>query len=147
MEERQREVLAQHIFPERPPTRSCAAGAPTGRLQMMILAGLMAIAFVIAGAAKLLRAKPLVAQFQEFGLPRWSILAVGALEVLGAAALFFNATRFWAALGLIALMLGAIANHLKVRHPISKVVPALLLLILAGTVAILSWGPQTWLPW
>ena len=114
---------------------------------MMILTGAVAVAFTIAGAAKLRRAKPLVDQFREFGLPGWSILAVGALEVLGAAGLIVDVTRFWAALGLVLLMLGAVANHVKVRHPISKSVPALILVVLAGVVAAISWGPQTWRPW
>lgn len=103
---------------------------------MYVLTILLAGAFFIAGAAKLIGAKPLAAQFEEFGLPAWSMRIVGLLEVAGAIGLFLEPLRLWAAAGLAGLMLGAVANHLKVRHPVSKLVPAGVLLVLSAALVI-----------
>ena len=114
---------------------------------MLVIRFVVAGLFGVAGMAKVIGAKPLADQFREFGLPSWSMRAVGLLEVAGAAGLFIDATRFWAAAGLVVLMLGAVANHAKVRHPLSKSAPALVLLVLSVLLAASSWGPEVWRPW
>lgn len=97
---------------------------------MVILNYILTTAFVLAGAAKIFKAKPMVDQFKEFGLPVSMTILIGILEVLGAAGLHFPSLSLYAAIGLLLLMFGAIANHLKVKHPISKVAPSGILLIL-----------------
>ena len=97
---------------------------------MFILKIIIAIGFLLAGSAKLLGAKPIAEQFEEFGLSPWMMRAVGILEVAGAIGLYIEPLSFWAALGLALLMVGAVGNHLKAKHPISKSVPAALLLLL-----------------
>lgn len=97
----------------------------------LILKIIVSVAFIVAGIAKLAGAKPLRDQFEEFGLPGGAMLLVGILELAGGVGLFIPALTTWATIGLIGLMLGALANHLKVRHPFSKYVPALMLLILS----------------
>jgi uncharacterized membrane protein YphA (DoxX/SURF4 family) len=97
---------------------------------LLILKGLLSAAFLLAGGAKLAGAKPLADQFREFGLPAWTMPLVGALEVAGASGLWLEPFAGWAALGLAGLMLGALANHAKARHPISKFAPAAVLLLL-----------------
>ncbi len=47
----------------------------------------------------------------------------------------------------VCLMLGAVANHLKVGHPMSRSAPALVLLALCGLMTFRLWGPEVWLPW
>lgn len=113
---------------------------------MLVLRWIVAAAFLLAGGAKLAGAKPLAAQFEEFGLRPWVMRVVGALEVAGAMGLFLGPLAFWAALGLTGLMLGAVAYHLKARHPLSKSAPALALLVLCGAIAAGLWGPEVWLP-
>ena len=96
--------------------------------------------FLAAGIAKLLRAKPLQEQFVEFGLANHFILIVGALEVLGAIGLQITPLERWASLGLLILMLGAIYQHLKVKHPLSKSAPAAVLFLLLLFFNFLSFG-------
>ena len=97
---------------------------------MLILKILIAVGFLLAGSAKLLSAKPIVEQFEEFGLAPWMMYAVGALEIAGAIGLFISPLTFWATLGLTILMVGAIGNHIKAKHPIQQSLPAAVLLIL-----------------
>ena len=104
---------------------------------MLILKIIVAAGFLLAGVAKLLGAKPIAEQFEEFGLSSWMMRAVGVLEVAGAVGLFTEPLAFWAALGLVLLMIGAVGNHLKVKHPISKSVPAGVLLILSILLIVL----------
>ena len=96
---------------------------------MTIFKYILSILFAFAGMAKLFSAKPIKGQFEEFGLPSKVMLLVGALEVLGAIGLQLEKWSFYAAIGLLLLMFGAVGNHLKVKHPISKVAPSFLLLI------------------
>ena len=88
--------------------------------------------FLAAGIAKLLRATPLKVQFEEFGLPASLMSLVGAAEVAGALGLQIDRLRIPAALGLALLMAGAVANHLKVKHPVGKLLPSAMLLLLLG---------------
>jgi hypothetical protein len=103
---------------------------------LLILKGLLSAAFLMAGGAKLAGAKPLADQFREFGLPLWVMRTVGLLEVAGAIGLWVKPFPVWAATGLAGLMLGAVGNHLKVRHPLSKSAPAIVLLVLLAIFAI-----------
>ncbi len=100
----------------------------------------------VAGIAKLAGAKPLADQFQEFGLPKSMMLVVGSLEVAAAIGLSVRTLTFYAASGLAVLMLGAIGNHVKVKHPFSQMVPSVLVLGLAAMVAVASW-PTAGLIW
>ena len=106
---------------------------------MLILKALTSILIFIAGGAKLLGAKPLADQFQEFGLPRYIMTLVGALEIAIAVAIQIKPLTFTAASGLVLLMAGAITNHVKIRHPLDKSAPAVVVLILAIIIAIGSW--------
>ncbi len=85
-------------------------------------------------------------EFMNYGLPKWSTYLVGALKLSIAAALIAG---IWvpaliapAATTLLVLMIGAIAMHIRVRDPIKKSIPALIMLslstfILLGHSAIL----------
>jgi len=104
---------------------------------MTLLKIVLTIAFALGGGAKVAGAKPLREQFEEFGLPRWSMTAVGLLEIAGAIGLWIPALSFLASLGLLLLMVGAVGSHLKVKHSVSKVAPALVLLILTAVYAVM----------
>ena len=84
------------------------------------------IFFVFVGSAKLFRAKPLNDQFIEFGLPGYPILVVGGLEVLGGILLLFPNLTIFSAIGLIILLIGALANHIKFKHPFKSMLPAII---------------------
>jgi putative oxidoreductase len=97
--------------------------------------GLATLAFLGAGSFKLMGAPEMVAVFEGFGLPIWLMYFVGACEVSGAIGLWLTMTapvmglplRLLAALGLAALMAGAIFNHV-LHDPIDKAIPAIVLL-------------------
>ena len=105
---------------------------------MLILKIIVAVGILLAGVAKLLGAKPIAEQFEEFGLAPWMKRAVGVLEVAGAAGLFIEPLALWAAIGLALLIIGAVGNHLKVKHPISQSAPAGLLFILSLLLILLG---------
>ncbi len=83
------------------------------------------------GAAQTLRD-----EFSAYRLPRAMYYLVGALKV-GAAAILL-AGLWWplpirAAAGVVAvLMVGAIGMHISIKDPISKSVPAAIMLVLCG---------------
>ena len=87
----------------------------------------LAIAFIIVGGAKLFRAKPLDDQFKEFGLPGYFILIIGALEVAGAIGIMIPSLSLLAAIGLVLILVGAITNHIKAKHPMKSFGPAIVL--------------------
>lgn len=68
------------------------------------------------------------AEFEVYGLPGWLMVLIGTAMVILACCLIAG---FWfptitrpAAMGLAALMLGAITMHIKVGDPIMKSLPA-----------------------
>lgn len=118
---------------------------------LWILAPLLAVAFAAAGGMKLMQPKAKLAATNGMG---WTddysagmIKTIGALEVAGAVGLVFPpllGVAEWlaplAALGLTALMVGAILTHRRRKEPF--VVPAVLG-ALALFVAVLRFGPYS----
>ena len=80
-------------------------------------------------------------EFAAYGLPVWFTYVVGTLKVGSAVALlagiWFPALVLPAAALVCVLMLGALAMHTKIRDPLQKSLPALIMLALS--VAII-WG-------
>lgn len=73
-------------------------------------------------------------EFAAYGLPGWFLYFIGALKLGTAIALIAG---LWlpvlvlpAAVSLCVLMLGALSMHLKIRDPLMKSLPALLMLAL-----------------
>ncbi len=79
-------------------------------------------------------------EFLAYGLPRWSTYLVGILKLGAGLALIIGLWHpHWvrpAALLIVGLMVGAIFMHFKIRDPLKKNLPALVMLILSGS---LSW--------
>ena len=105
---------------------------------------LLAVAFLGAGAMKLMQPKEKLAKnmgwVEDFSQP--TVRIIGALEVLGAIGVVLPALTGilpWltplAALGLVLLMAGAVYTHLR-REEGSAVVPPAVLLLLAALVAV-----------
>ena len=85
-------------------------------------------------------AKNMQEEFAAYGLPRWFMIVIGFLKVALALVLIVG---LWvpgltrpAAIGVAALMLGAVAMHLKVNDPPKKAAPAFLLLVLCLVVIL-----------
>ena len=79
-------------------------------------------------------AQSLKEEFAVYGLPDWAFYIVGALKLSAAIALllgfFIPSLVFPGALLMAALMLGALAMHIKVKDPIAKSLPASLMLFM-----------------
>ncbi len=106
---------------------------------------LKTIAFALGGAgvAKLLRAKPVMANFEKWGYPSWARPAVGAIEIgIAAAALAgYNdpPSRFVAGVGTLCTMAGAAATHKRAGDPVFEYIPVLALTA-AGVAALAGPG-------
>jgi putative oxidoreductase len=92
-----------------------------------ILSVVMALVFSLAGGVKLIGVPGMVAEFAQIGIGQWFRYVTGVLEVSGAIGLRIPKLRFWAALQILAVMVGATGVNLWVLH-----VPAL-----AGLTAVL----------
>lgn len=86
-------------------------------------------------------AKSLRDEFAAYGLPEWFFSVIGVLKVGSALALLVG---LWVpalvapAAGLVvALMLGALGMHLKVKDPPLKSLPAFLMLAMSATLLFL----------
>lgn len=83
-------------------------------------------------------------EFEAYGLPAWSVYAVGVIKVPAAIALLIGialpALVLPAAAVLAALMLGAVAMHFKAHDAAQKFVPASLVLLLCVVIMVSAPG-------
>ena len=79
-------------------------------------------------------------EFAAYGLPGWSPYVIGTLKVGSAvcliAGLWIPYLVFPSASLVAVLMLGALAMHLKIRDPLKKSVPALVMLALSIAICL-----------
>ncbi|WOX22352.1 DoxX family protein [Streptomyces solicathayae] len=125
-------------------------------LALWIVTGLLAAAFLLGGAFKVITPKEKIAAGGSSG--RWvedfsegGVKAIGALEVLAAAGLVLPAVLGiapvlvpLAALGLVLLMLGAAATRIR-RHETKLVMVDLAYVALAAFVAWGRFGPESFI--
>ncbi|MFJ5221005.1 DoxX family protein [Streptomyces sp. NPDC088354] len=95
---------------------------------VIVLAVLLGMSFVGGGVAKLAGVAVMKADAKRFGLSYGTFRGVGALEVCGGAGLLAG-LALWplavaAAVGLVALMVGAVVCHVRAGDPAAKTVPA-----------------------
>jgi uncharacterized membrane protein YphA (DoxX/SURF4 family) len=117
-------------------TNALPAASGKGRLiTLWILSGLVALAFIAAGASKLAGAAAMVELFDKVGLGQWFRYFTGLLEVAAAVGLLISRYAFYAAVLLAIVMVGAIIAHVTVlgSSPAAPVV----LFVLTGTIAYL----------
>jgi uncharacterized membrane protein YphA (DoxX/SURF4 family) len=119
---------------------------------LWIIASVLAVAFLAAGAMKLTQPKEKLAAVgmgwtEDFSAG--TIKTIGLLEVLAAVGLIVPAALDivpvlvpLAALGLVLIMIGAVITHAR-RHELSSIVVNLVLLALAAVVAWGRFGPQS----
>jgi putative oxidoreductase len=107
-----------------------------GRLiTLWTLSGIVALAFIGAGGAKLAGAAAMVELFDKVGLGQWFRYVTGLLEVIGALGLLISRYAFYAAALLATIMVGAIIAHVTVLGT-SPAAPVALL-VLSGIIAYL----------
>ena len=113
-------------------------------LQVIVALGLLNVWLVRAGKPTRFRggnAKSMREEFAAYGLPTAMMYVVGALKLIIAVALLAGiwqpALVVPAATLLILLMIGAFVMHLKVKDPLERAVPSLLMLAMAIAIAVL----------
>jgi hypothetical protein len=113
-------------------------------LQIIAGLGLLNVWLVRRGSSTSYRggaAKTLQEEFATYGLPGFAFYLVGAVKVGAALVLLagvWMALPVRAAAGLVAaLMVGALAMHVKVGDPLMKSLPAALMLALSAAIAVL----------
>jgi putative oxidoreductase len=117
-------------------TTTNALPANSGKVRLITLwtlSGLVALAFLGAGGAKLAGAAAMVELFDKVGRGQWFRYFTGLLEVAGGIGLLMPRYAFYAAGLLAVVMVGAIIAHLTVLGT-SPAVPVVLLL-LSGIIA------------
>lgn len=110
---------------------------PAGRrwthVAVWIVRGLLALAFLGAGGAKLYGVPMMVEEFHHIGLGQGFRYLTGGLEVAGAILLLLPRKAAFGALLLICIMIGAAITHLFVIG--GSPIPAIVLLVLNALVA------------
>jgi DoxX-like family len=120
-------------------------------LALWIIAGLLAVVFLVGGAAKLFVPKARLAALPGGGwvegFSAGAVKALGVLDVVAAAGLILPAALDTApvlvplaAVGVLLLMIGAIVTRVQ-SHLTGTIVPDLAYLALAGFVAWGRFGP------
>ena len=86
--------------------------------------------------------KSIIEEFASYGLPAWFSYLVGALKISSAILLMAG---IWVPQLVLpvsslvsSLMVGAILMHLKIRDPLIKSLPALLMLILGLSIILMT---------
>jgi hypothetical protein len=108
----------------------------------LVLAALIAVVFVAAGAAKILAVPPMQAAAAHAGFSVDAYRRIGVLEVAGAAGVLVGLTHpllgGLASVGLLLLLAGAVVTHLRKHDGPRQVAPAVVCLVLvAGYLAAL----------
>lgn len=120
---------------------------------LWIIAGLLAVAFLVGGGAKVIMPKEKIAATPLGGwvddFSEGSVKAIGILEVLAAVGLILPAALDiapilvpLAAVGLMLLMAGAAVVHVR-RHEFKVIAANMAYLALAGFVAWGRFGPES----
>lgn len=97
-----------------------------------ILIVIMAALFLMAALGKLTGAA--TPMFEAWGYPAWFAMLIGIAELAGAIGLLIPKTTRWAAVGLVAVMLGAAYTHVSNGEGAQVLRP---LVFMGGLAAIL----------
>lgn len=98
----------------------------------------LGLGMTATGIVQLLHSKDEVANITHLGYPLYLLTLLGIWKILGVVTVLipkFPVLKEWAYAGFFFAMSGAIFSHLASGNPVSKIFPALLLLVLA----IVSW--------
>jgi uncharacterized membrane protein YphA (DoxX/SURF4 family) len=95
----------------------------------------LALAFLLAGGAKLFNNPVMIQEFNQVGLGQWFRYFTGTLEVAGACAVLIPKVRFQGALLIALVMVGASIANLTVLHVPPAAIMTVVLLALALTLA------------
>lgn len=101
---------------------------------ILALQMILGVLFLFAGTQKIIGERQQAEMFKNLKLPQWFRVVTGYVELAGVALLII---AFWipgvlviAGLWFGFTMLGAIIAHLRVKHPASEYLPALIFLVI-----------------
>jgi uncharacterized membrane protein len=100
-----------------------------------VLRGLMVVLFTVAGVMKLTAHPFEVYGFAHFGYAPWFMYAIGLVEFVGAFALLHARLLLPSVAVLGAVLVGAVASHLRVGDPLPMALPALVALAMLAALA------------
>lgn len=108
------------------------------KIAYWVLSVVLALAFGFAGFAKLSGNALSVGMFEHFGYPIFFMYFIGACEFVGALGLVFGQSidarlPRLAAMGLLAIMFGAIVTHI-LYDPVQAMIPAVILSVLLSGI-------------
>lgn len=113
-------------------------------LQAVVALGLLNVWLLRAASSTGYRggeAQSLKEEFGAYNLPTWFFFLIGALKLGSAvtliAGLWIPSMVLPAASVVVALMLGALAMHVKIKDPAIKSLPAFLMLAMSATLCVL----------
>lgn len=107
-----------------------------------ILKIIVAVSFVILAAMKIFGFKPIKKMFWDFNLNRLAMILIGVIEILCVLALFIPKYSFYACIGFVYISGTALFKHFKASHPLTKYIPAIILLILSMITAMVLLTPE-----
>ena len=102
-------------------------------LPLHILIVLIALIFILVGAAKLTTQQLMLDQFVHFGYATWFMYLVGLIEVMFGVGLLIPRLMKWSAMGLVPITIGAVVTHI-INDPVAAAIPASALLMLLGYI-------------
>lgn len=110
----------------------------------MILQAVLGLVFLGSGASKVAGAHRQVESFDFLHLPQSFRTFVGCVEIIGALGILVGIALHWlatvAAIWLVAVMLGAMLTHARVRDTIPHFLPPAVLMCVAAIVVALRWS-------
>jgi putative oxidoreductase len=113
-------------------------------LVSVIIQGVLALAFLVAGVTKVIGVPAVVANFRDnFHFPRWIVTVTGIVECIGAVGMVVGIwvpiVAFLAGGWLAVTMVGAVGTHLFRAHdaPV-KALPALVLFLLSVAIVVMN---------
>jgi uncharacterized membrane protein YphA (DoxX/SURF4 family) len=110
--------------------------ARIGTIALWIGSVLLALAFVLAGAPKLLRVEVWVDKFDGWGYASWFLVVIGGLELVGAILLLIPRLAVAGAALLAVIMLGAGYTHLANGEGLEVIRP----LVFLGVLIPVGWA-------
>ena len=96
---------------------------------------LLAVVFIGAGVPKLMGVQAMVQAFAQYGFGQWLRYLTGVMEICGGVGVLIPKLRFWGALLIACVMVGATLTNLFIVHAPGTAAFTIVLLAMALTLA------------